>query len=161
MKTFCNKCGLCCKLIPAVNGKIIRDDFQDIEDFFFPIDISAAQNINENYVKNVQSNFPETIFYKCSFLSETNICTNPNPPENCKKFPNSPLALIHEECGYSGEIFVKFEALKQRIRKLKEEIIYYEAQIATNPKEKNNYQKIIKSHNNYIKKYEQFGSLNW
>lgn len=161
MNNFCNHCELCCKLIPAYNGNIIRDGIQPVEDFFIPLDIQTALWINEDYVRKVQNLFPEAKFYTCQYISENNHCTHPNMPENCKTFPNSALALIPDECGYSGEIFIKNEALKQKIRKLKEEIIHYESLIISNPKEKNNYQKIINSHQNYIKKYQVFGSLNW
>ncbi|MCM1004210.1 MAG: hypothetical protein NC408_07710 [Candidatus Gastranaerophilales bacterium] len=160
MSNFCNHCGLCCKLIPACNGNIIRDGFQPVEDFFNPIELSAAININEDYVNKVQNIFPQAIFYTCKYL-QNNRCSKQNMPEYCKNFPNSALALIPDECGYNGEIFLKSEALKQKIRKLKEEIIHYEAQILSNPKEKNSYQKIINSHKNYIKKYEPFGAQNW
>lgn len=161
MNNLCNKCGLCCKLIPTVDNIIIRDGAQQIEDFFFPIDIADALNINENYVHYVQNQFPNAVFYTCRYLSNDNLCTHPDKPEQCKNFPQSPFALINVDCGYSGEIFIKQEALKQKIRKLKEEIIHYEALIASNPKEKNSYLKIINSHNNFIKRYEKFGSENW
>ncbi len=160
MSNFCNHCGLCCKLIPAYNGNIIRDGFQPVENFFTQLELSTAININEDYVQNVQNIFPQAEFYTCNYLSN-NRCTNPNKPDNCKNFPASALALIPDECGYYGEIFIKNETLKQKIRKLKEEIIHYEAQILSNPKEKNSYQKIINSHKNYIKKYEPFGAQNW
>lgn len=161
MTNFCNHCGLCCKLIPAINGNIIRDGKQPIEKFFIPISIDQALNINENYVKKVQSLFPEAKFYTCKYVSENKQCTNSHMPESCINYPSSPLAIIPDECGFSGEIFIKYETLKQKIRKLKEEIVHYESLIITNPKEKNNYKKIIDSHNRFIKKYEQFGSLNW
>lgn len=160
MSNFCNNCGICCKIIPAFNGNIIRDGFQPVEDFFMPLERSTAISINEGYVKKVQNIFPEVEFYTCSYLLN-NLCTNPNIPNNCKNFPNSALAIIPDECGFCGEIFIKNETLKQKIRKLKEEIIHYEAQIASSPKEKNYYQKIINSHKNYIKKYEHFGAQDW
>lgn len=160
MNNFCNKCGLCCKLIPAYNGNIIRDGIQPVEDFFIPLDIDTAITINEDYVKKVQNLIPNAEFYTCKYL-KNNCCAHPNMPEACKIFPNSAIAIINDDCGYFGEIFIKHETLKQKIRKLKEEIIHYEALIATNPKEKNSYQKIINSHQHFIKKYQVFGSSNW
>lgn len=161
MNDFCNKCGLCCKLIPAYDGNIIRDGFQQIEEFFEPINIADAMKINEEFVKSVQNIFPDAEFYTCKYLSEENLCSNTNPPDNCKNFPSSPIAIISENCGYYGEIFIKNETLKQKIRKLKEDIIHYESLIIENPKEKNGYQKIIKSHQNYINRFISFGSQNW
>ncbi len=161
MSNFCNQCGLCCKLIPAYNGNIIRDGIQPVEDFYLPLDIYKALSINEVYVKKVQNLIPDVEFYTCKYLNTDNQCLHPNMPESCRNFPNSAISLINDDCGYFGKIFLKHEALKQKIRKLKEEVIYYEAQIASSPKEKNNYQKIISSHQNYIKKYKDFGSLDW
>lgn len=161
MNNYCNQCGICCKLIPSYNNNIIRDGIQPVEEFFTPVNIETAININETYVQKVHELFPEAQFYTCKYLSKDNRCTNPNMPENCKNFPSSPVSIIPENCGYFGEIFLKHEALKQKVRKLKEEIIYYEAQISSDSKEKNNYQKIINSRQNYIKKFEQFGSSNW
>lgn len=161
MNNFCKKCGLCCKLIPIYNGSIIRDGLQPVEEFYIPLGLENALYINENYVKNVQNIFPDAEFYTCKYLSNDNLCTKPEMPEACKKFPETPLAFIPEQCGYSGEIFIKSEALKQKIRKYKEEILNYETLIIANPKEKNCYKKIISTLNNHIKKYEKYGSLNW
>ena len=160
MNNCCKKCALCCKLIPAHNGNIIRDSLQPIENFYTPLDINTAININEDYVKKVQNLIPNVEFYTCKYLTN-NQCSHPNMPESCKKFPNSAVAIINDNCEYFGEIFLNHENLKHKIRKLKEEIIHYEALILSEPKEKSNYQKIINSHQNYIKKYQLFGSSKW
>lgn len=161
MNNLCNKCGLCCKLIPAYNNKIIRDGFQPVEDMFVPISINTALDINENYVKKVQNLFPDAEFFSCRYLSDDNLCTHPNPPETCKTFPQTALAIIDDNCSYLGEIFIKHEKLKQKIRRLKEEILHYEILKEQNPKEKNNYEKIINSHKGFIKRYSEFGSGDW
>ena len=60
-----------------------------------------------------------------------------------------------------GEIFIKSEEIKQKVRKYKEEIIYYEAMIASDCKDKNVYIKILDSLNRFIEKYRQFGADDW
>lgn len=161
MNNQCNKCGLCCKIIPACQENSLRDGIKPLEDFFQPLNTDAALSINESFVRKIQEIFPQVEFYTCKYLSTKNQCINPNPPENCKTFPNSPLAIVSDDCTYYGEIFIKNEELKQKIRKIKEEIVHYEALISSNHKDKTSYQKIIKNQQSYIKRFEKYGSTNW
>ena len=58
----------------------------------------------------------------------------------CSKiYSSNPLVDVPEGCCYSGEIFLKREEIKQKVRKFKEEIIYYEALIASGDKESKSY----------------------
>ena len=133
MNDYCNKCGMCCKLIPIDLEKklILRDGEQVLDDNFYSklvkISLEEACHINESLVKNVHKIFPNAIFCYCEYLSETNLCTNPEKPEFCQKFPSYPLAFIDEDCGYCGKIFIKSEEVKRKVRKYKEEILYYES----------------------------------
>jgi hypothetical protein len=79
----------------------------------------------------------------------------------CIKYPSHPLALIPDECNFYGEIFIKSEELKQKIRKYKEEIVFYESMITANPKEEMSYRKIITSLQRFVDKYLPFGSEEW
>lgn len=164
---LCKNCGLCCKLIPIDSEikNLLRDDIQPIEDKFAKnliiLDLDEAKSINENYVNSVLEIFPDASFCRCKYLSKLNLCTNRNKPEFCIQFPSSPLAFVQDECGFSGEVFVKKEALKQKIRKFKEEIVYYEALIASGDNDSAGYQKIIHSLNRYIEKYRLYGSHQW
>ncbi len=75
----------------------------------------------------------------------------------CTNYPSSPFAYIKEGCGFYGEIFSKLEHIKQKIRKLKEEIISYESL----PVIDKDTQKLIAHHQAIINKYKQYGSELW
>lgn len=161
MNNYCQTCGLCCKLIPVVEGKMARDGLQHPLDSLIPLSLDEAEKINCDYVEKICSLFDNVTFYSCKYL-DNNLCTcYTNRPECCREFPSTPLALIPEECGYSGEIFIKNENLKQKIRRLKEEIIHYEALISSNPNEAKNYLRIIDAHKRFINRYAEFGSADW
>lgn len=167
MTNFCNHCGLCCKLIPInIEKKLIyRDGLQNLDENFVnmlePLTLEDAININDSYVEKVHSIFPEAQFYKCKNLSQDNLCTSLDKHKYCKSFPSDPLSLIPDECGYYGELFIKSEDIKQKVRKYKEEIVYYESLINSGCKEEKIYKKIIESLNRFIEKYQPFGANNW
>ena len=167
MEDLCNRCGMCCKLIPIDIDKqlLLRDGLQEINPAFMesliPLSMSEARLINENYVENVHNIFPNAEFFKCKHLADDNLCTTFEKDETCKTFPSHPLTFIPDECSYYGEFFIKSEEIKQKVRKYKEEIIYYEAMIASGCKEEKVYLKIIDSLNRFINKYEPFGSKDW
>ena len=146
---YCNKCGACCKNIKAdLNKKILYwDCIQPLEDEFAKMLVPTG--IDEN-------------IYTCIHL-HNNICTNNNKPQICINYPSSPFAKLTENCGYTGFIFMQSEKIKQKIRKLKEEIIHYNAIISTtnDKKEQNQLRKIITSHQRFIDKYKDYGSENW
>ena len=167
MTEFCSKCGICCRLIPIDDetNMLLRDGIQEPDQGFLDslslLTLDEARNINEFYVEKVQNIFPNIKFYSCKFISDDNLCTNPEKPIACKNYPSHPLAIIPEDCGYDGEIFIKNEQLKQKIRKLKEEIIYYEALITSGDKNKHSYANIIENHKKFIEKYSKFGAWDW
>ena len=169
MSGLCKKCGLCCRLIPIdiENNKILRDGIQPLDEDFFsqllPVDIDTIQDYNEIYIQDVLNIYPQAKFFKCRYLVDQNLCTKLEKPQICEDFPSRPFAFIHDECGYCGDQFLKIEMQKQKIRKIKEEIVHYEALIATtkNKKEIDSYTKIIHVHERYIEKYARWGSLDW
>ena len=167
MNVCCKNCFNCCKVIPIDFNRqsFLRDGLQPLDEEFLnmliPLSIEEARNINEFYVENVHEKFPDAEFYKCSHLNSEDICTNEDKHEYCKNFPSHPLAILPEDCDYYGEIFMKSEELKQKVRKYKEEIIYYEAMIASGCKDEKVYQKIITSLQRFIDKYIPFGSEEW
>lgn len=167
MGNYCNNCGKCCKLIPVDASKrvLLRDDIQSLENDFLssliPISMEEANSIDSIYVENIKSIYPQALFYSCNWLSEDLHCTNPNKPDICVKYPSFPLVILPEDCGYYGEIFAKSEEIKQKIRKYKEEIVYYESIINTGTKEKKVYRKIVDSLNRFIEKYSKYGSYDW
>lgn len=150
-RNLCNKCGMCCKEIPTDFSKriIYRDGIQPLSSEFEKLLIPVEE---KGYIT----------ICRCKFL-ENNLCTNPDKPQICSDFPYSPLAFLPENCGYTGEVFLKKEKLKQQIRKLKEEIMHYSALIDTvkDKNEQRQYQRIIDAHETFIKKYKVYGSGDW
>lgn len=167
MNVFCNHCGMCCKLIPvqSEDNILVRDGFQIIDEEFLSalqeLSLSEAQNINEEYVKNVQNIFPNVKFYSCKYLSDNNECMSDTKPSVCKDFPATALALVPDECSCLGDIFIKNEQLKRKIRMIKEEILDYETLIENGDKDSASYKKIIENLSRFIIKYKDFGSENW
>ena len=150
-KDYCNKCGECCRSILVNFEKQIlyREGIQELSEEF------------ASYLEPV-GKYNQATICKCKFL-ENNLCTNTQKPQECKDFPSSPFAVIPEDCGYSGVIFLKLENIKRQIRKLKEEIFHYEAlmQTITNKFEYNQLKKIVETHKLKIKKYRDYGSEDW
>ena len=148
---YCTRCGECCKHIAVdFDSKILFfDGIQTLTDEFVQMLIPDKKKENITYCK-------------CKYLKK-NLCTNSHKPEICQNYPSSPFAYIPENCGYSGQVFMKLEKEKQKIRKLKEEIIHYEALIKTayNNSDIKQYEKIINSHKAKINYYGVYGSNDW
>lgn len=167
MNVFCNGCGMCCKIIPIKIGDniLVRDGFQIADEDFISglqeLSEIEAQNINEDYVKNVQSIFPDIKFYTCKYLSDENKCLLKQKPSVCENFPSTALAIVPDECACYGDVFIKNEALKRKIRMIKEEILDYEIRIENGDSDSASYKKIIENLNRFIIKYKDFGSENW
>lgn len=161
MDNLCNHCCFCCKLIPVVDGKIVRDGVVDVFDGLKRISRSTAREISAEYTEKVLQIYPKAEFYTCTYLYDGYICINQETPEACTNFPSQPFALISEDCGYCGKIFLQNEEIKQKVRRYKEEIVYYEAMMKSDPKNKSGYEKIIVSLSKFIKKYSVFGSEDW
>ena len=143
--SYCNKCGECCKNIAADFSKniIYRDGIQ-------PLSQEFSSLLEPGEIKN------GITLCKCKYLVD-NLCTHPNKPEVCKNFPSFPFAFLPEKCGYYGEMFIIRENFMQKLRKLEEEIIHYEALSKISSKdEAKQYAKIIEKHNNYLNKYRMY-----
>lgn len=95
---------------------------------------------------------------ECNYLTENNTCSKLNESNNIS---GETCIFIPENCEHYGTLFLKLEETKQKIRKYKEEIIYYEAMIASGCKEEKVYKKIIDSLNRFIEKYKSYGSNDW
>lgn len=167
MSVFCNDCGMCCKIIPVRKGDnvLVRDGFQTPDEVFFsnlvPLTKDSACKINEDYVKKVQSIFPHVKFYSCKCLDGNNKCSLNEKPSVCKNFPNTALAIVPDECNCLGEVFIKNEELKRKIRMIKEEVLDYETLISAGDKDSGSYKKIVENLYRFIAKYKDFGSEDW
>ena len=167
MNVFCNGCGMCCKLIPIKSGDciLVRDGFQLVNEEFLAglqeLSDEAAKEISESYVEKVHELFPDVKFYSCSHLLDKNVCEFDTKPSVCQNFPSTALAMVPDECACLGDIFMKNEALKHKIRMIKEEILDYETLIESGDKDSASYKKIIENLTRFITKYKDFGSTNW
>lgn len=167
MNVFCNGCGMCCKLIPVKSGDnvLVRDGFQTADESFLnglvPLSSDSARKINEDYVNKVQEKFPLVKFYRCKHLSAENKCSLDKKPPVCENFPKTPLAIIPDECSCAGDVFIKNEELKRKIRMIKEEILDYETLIAIGDKDSDSYKKIVENLKRFIAKYKDFGAEDW
>ena len=146
---LCKKCGACCRNIKAdINAKILYWD--------------GKIELTESFASMLIPNEHADNMYACKYL-KNNLCTNEQKPDICKQYPLSPFVNLPDECDYTGEIFMKREKVKQKIRRLKEEIIHYEALISRtkDKKEQNQLRKIINQHKKQIEKFNEYGSQNW
>ena len=144
-RDFCNKCGECCRKIAVdfEQGVIFRDGIQPLSPEFSSMLVSVSKT------KNIT-------FCSCKYL-KNNLCTNPKKPEECLNYPTSPFAFLPGGCGYEGVIFIKNENIKQKVRKLKEEILDY----SIRAEHEKDLQKLIEHHQAFIDKYKQYGSYDW
>lgn len=138
---LCRKCGLCCRVATTTtpykkllemceNGDQGAIDFLSV---FEPYEsIEAARKVSAETVDNIinglsqDGNYVEEdmTFYKCKYLDDNNLCTRyEDRLLLCKHFPSSAWAIVPPGCGYEGWLFMKREEAKQKIRKIKEELL--------------------------------------
>jgi len=161
MNNFCEYCGLCCKIIPEKDGVVIRDGVCADTSFFVPLTREEALSVSEKFVLDLEKVFGRIKFCKCKYITNDNVCKNLQKPDKCKNFPLTELAIVPEECCYIGEVFLRREELKSKVRKYKEEIIHYESLINSGDRDKNSYKKIINNLQKFIDKYALYGSADW
>lgn len=140
-ENLCRMCGLCCRVATtttpyqklkemAASGDKGAVDFLSV---FEPYpSIEDARSVSAETVDNVikslkeDGNYSEQdmTFYKCKYLGDDNLCKRYNDRLLlCKHFPASPWAIVPPGCGYEGWLFMKREETKQKIRKVKEELL--------------------------------------
>lgn len=169
---LCKMCGKCCRVVVAsVPHEELVSQAQEGEksaaeflELFEPYEsYKDAMLVDEAIVKNIPDYETKT-FYKCRFLQDDNLCSRYETRlDVCKIFPSSPWAVIPPDCGFEGWMFVEREKHKQRIRKLKEEQIFYKAKLKTNipNKEKKLYEKLIKKIDDRISIMGKYGANDW
>ena len=161
MNNFCEYCGLCCKIIPVKDGQIIKDGICENAECFLSMSRKEALSVNEKFVLDLENVFGKIKFCKCKYITDDNLCKRSHIPESCMNFPSTGLAIVPEECCYIGEVFLKREELKSKVRKYKEEIIHYEALIVSDRKNKTSYERTINNLKKFIDKYRIYGADNW
>ena len=107
----CSGCATCCRLAcsefspdelkqKAENGDKFAQQFTSI---FIPYEsIDEAEKIYPEYIKLLREKVDEKVyFYHCPKLTEDNRCSDyENRPQICRDFPDNPLAILPDKCGY-------------------------------------------------------------
>ncbi len=143
-QSLCKMCGLCCRVATTVvpYEKLLELQEQgdqgavDFLELFEPYEsIEAARKVSAEIVDNIISGLKEDgnydeknmTFYKCRFIREDNLCGRYEERKLlCKHFPSSPWAIVPPGCGFEGWLFWKREETKQKIRKVKEDLLELE-----------------------------------
>lgn len=169
---LCKMCGKCCRVVVASipheqlcelakNGDKSAVEFLELFEPYLSID--EAMKVDKEIVLNIPD-YEHKTFYKCRFLREDNLCSRYETRlEVCKLFPSSAWAVVPPGCGFEGWLFQEREAHKKRIRKLKEDKIFYRAKLNTNitKKERILYQKLINKIDDRIKLFSKYGAEKW
>lgn len=177
---LCLMCGKCCRLATTAvtykellmmveNGDEGAKDFLSIFEPYPSID--AAKEAHPKTVNNILGNLkysPEIItevtFYKCKYILDNNLCgIYENRPELCERFPSSPWAVIPPGCGYEGWLFKSREEIKQKIRKQKETLLEFKAELkkGKSPEMTKKLEEAIEKIKDIVKAYAKYGSEDW
>lgn len=107
----CAGCATCCRLAcsefsyqelleKAKNGDNFAAQFTSV---FIPYNsIEEAEAIYPEYLQLLKEKVEgEVYFYHCPKLTEENRCSDyENRPQICRDFPDNPLAVLPDKCGY-------------------------------------------------------------
>lgn len=178
---LCKMCGLCCRVATTTipypelkkmceNGDKGAVDFLSIFEPY--LSIEEAKKVSAETVENVINslkldgnyNEKDMTFYKCKYLDDNNLCTRyEDRLLLCKHFPASPWAIVPPGCGFEGWLFMKREEAKQKIRKVKEELL--ELQLlkkkTVSPEILLKISAVEKKMLNSVELYKKYGSENW
>lgn len=177
---LCRMCGKCCKVAttdtPYTEIKKMAEEGDqgalDFLDTFEPFaNIEEARKVAPDVVNNIIEKYEEDnksteniTFYTCKHLREDNLCGRYDDRKTlCRHFPASPWAIVPPGCGFEGWLFLKREEIKQKIRKVKEELIELQL-LKTKVKDDATLKKISAVEENMYKSintYKKYGSENW
>ncbi len=107
----CQGCATCCRLAcsefspeelkeKAANGDKFAQQFTSI---FIPYETrEEAEAVYPEYIQLLKEKVDgEVYFYHCPKLTDDNRCSDyENRPQICRDFPDNPLAVLPEKCGY-------------------------------------------------------------
>ncbi len=178
---LCMMCGRCCRVsttsITYEELKRLKDSGEqgaiDFLSIFEPYEsIEAARKVEPDVVDNIINGLKEDgnyvegdmTFYRCKYLSDDNLCTRYNDRLTlCKHFPASPWAIVPPGCGYEGWLFLKREEAKQKIRKVKEDLLELELLKSKNnpPDVMLKIEAVEKKMLHSIEIYKKHGAENW
>lgn len=168
---LCKMCGKCCRVVTASKEyeELKKDaengDKEAIEflELFQPFEsVEAAKAVDKEIVENIPG-YENRTFYTCRFL-DGNLCTRyKDRLQVCKRFPNSPWAIIPPGCGFEGWLFVEREKIMKYVRGLKEEQIEYKMmqKVSKDPEHIKKLQQLIDAIDKNIKLFDKYGSEKW
>ncbi len=107
----CQGCATCCRLacsefspeelkLKAANGDNFAKQFTSV---FIPYEsIEEAETVYPEYIELLRGKVEgDVYFYHCPKLTEDNRCSDyENRPQICRDFPDNPLAVLPDKCGY-------------------------------------------------------------
>lgn len=107
----CEGCATCCRLAcsefspeelneKAKNGDKFAIQFTSI---FIPYEnVEEAEKVYPEYIQLLKEKVDgEVYFYHCPKLTDENRCSDyENRPQICRDFPDNPLAVLPDRCGY-------------------------------------------------------------
>lgn len=177
---LCKMCGKCCRVVTApVSYKemlsMAENNDEGAKDFlsiFEPYSsVGAARNVHADVVDNIISALKDAgestediTFYKCKYLLDNNLCGRyESRLELCDRFPSTPWAVIPPGCGFEGWLFQKQEEIKRNIRKQKEYLIEFEAELKTltDQEQIKKIEDAIVKIKEIVSAYEKYGSIHW
>lgn len=180
-QSLCKMCGKCCRVattsVPYASLKQMADDGDegavDFLTLFVPYgSIEDAKKVECEVVENIINRLSEdgkfddnlTTFYYCKYLQADNLCSNyENRPALCRHCPSTPWVVVPPECGFEGWLFWKREEAKQRVRKLKEELLELKVlrKRTTNEETLKKILAVEEKLQKNIDMYKKHGSENW
>lgn len=173
-------CGKCCRLATTYVPykellKLVEEGDEGAKDFlsiFEPYpSTQAAMEAHPEIVENILMNLKrsgedinEATFYKCKYILDNNLCgIYEKRPELCERFPSSAWAVVPPDCGYEGWMFKCREEIKQNIRKQKEILLEFEAELKKEqtPEMRLKLETAIQKIKDIVKVYAKYGAENW
>ena len=136
----CKGCAVCCNLAcsefspeqlkeKAKNGDKFASQFTGI---FIPYKSKEeAKEIYPEYIKLVEDTLDDenVYFYHCPKLTDCKRCSDyENRPEICRVFPDNPLSILPESCGFN-EWRLQVEPVALMLHSMVEIIDYYKQKI--------------------------------
>lgn len=135
----CKGCATCCNLAcsefspeqlkeKAKNGDKFATQFTSI---FVPYETrEEAEKIYPEYLKLLDDNLEENVyFYHCPKLTDCKRCSDyESRPQICRDFPDNPLSILPESCGYYGW-YQEVQPVALMLHAMMEIIGYYKEKI--------------------------------
>lgn len=178
---LCHMCGKCCRLSTTSKTyeelkRLVAEGDEGAAEFlriFEPYSsIEEARKASKETVDNIigalkeDNAYDETklTFYKCRYIQDDNLCgIYKDRPQLCENFPASPWAVVPPGCGFEGWLFQQREETKQKIRKLKENLLSLDVMLSetSDPEQMRKIFEVKDRLNHTINSYAKYGANDW